>query len=242
MGCDIHIFVEKKIGDKWVAIRGKDPMEEYYKNKYIEAMTNPEIPLDRKEYWINEYAEHRKPCLENWIYDGRNYSLFSLLADVRNGIRSRFYNEPATGRYIKPISDPRGLPDDVSPEVLEADEFCECDGHSRSYFTLKELQDYKPKDKIKYRNLVTKAEYEEYLKTGSPKSWCGGSNAKIISNEEMEQWIRGEVNYADGEFIQTVLEWEKDPIDATGLNEIIEKLAKLGGDPENVRIVFWFDN
>lgn len=242
MGCDIHIFVEKKIGDKWVAICGKDPMEEYYRKHYIEVMSNPELPMDRKKYWINKYTEHRKPCLENWIYDGRNYSLFSLLADVRNGIRSRFYNKPATGRYIKPISDPRGLPDDASPEVLETSEFWNCNGHSRSYFTLKELQDYKPKDKIKYRNLVTKTEYEEFLKTGSPKSWCGGSNAKIISNEEMEQWIRGEVNYADGEFIQTILEWEEDVIESTELNEIIEKLAKLGGDPENVRIVFWFDN
>ena len=240
MGCVIHIFVEKKIGDKWVAIRGKYPMEEYYRKHYIETMSNPEIPMDRKEYWINKYTEHRKPCLENWIYDGRNYRLFSLLADVRNGIKSHF-RDPATGHYIEPISIPRGLPDDVSPEVLEVSDFWECDGHSRSYFTLKELQDYKHKDKIKYRNLVTKSEYEEFLKTGSPKSWCGGSNAKIISNEEMERWIRGEISFEDGEFIQTLLEWEED-VEFTGLNNIISELIKLGGEPDNVRIVFWFDN
>lgn len=242
MGCDIHIFVEKKIGDEWVSIRGKDPMEDYYKERYIEAMNNPELPLERKEYWINKYAEHRKSCLENWIYDGRNYTLFALLADVRNGIYSKFYNEPATGRYIEPISEPRGLPDDVSTEVLEASNFWTWDAHSRSYFTLKELQDYKPKEKIKYRNLVTKCEYEEYLRTGSPKSWCGGSNAKIISNEEMEQWIRGEINYPDGDFIQTILEWEEEVTESTRLDEIIDELVKLGGNPENVRIVFWFDN
>lgn len=49
MGCDIHIFVEKKIGDKWVAIRGKYPMEDhvihYLLRVFINDNKNIRIPI-----------------------------------------------------------------------------------------------------------------------------------------------------------------------------------------------------
>lgn len=81
---------------------------------------------------------------ESEIEDGRNYWLFSALADVRN------YSG------ITPISDPRGLPED-----LELDEYGESvrlwsarDGvvwlgeHSRSWFTLKELKEWDGWDQL----------------------------------------------------------------------------------------------
>ena len=47
-----------------------------------------------------------------------------------------------TGDGFVPIDDPRGLPDDISPLVRKEAEHWEGDGHSHSYFTLKELKEY----------------------------------------------------------------------------------------------------
>ena len=61
------------------------------------------------------------------IYHGRHYYLFGILAGVRHDI-------------VEPISEPKGLPDDLSPEVAANARWWDIDGHSHSYFTLEELQ------------------------------------------------------------------------------------------------------
>lgn len=86
--------------------------------------TNPfysDDPLNEKEY------KHIP------IYDGRDYALFATLANVRN------YGD------ITPISEPRGLPDDVSDIVEKASNDWGDDGHSHSWFTAKELFIHKNK-------------------------------------------------------------------------------------------------
>lgn len=61
----------------------------------------------------------------------RNSTLFAILADVRN------YSD-----YI-PISEPRGIPEDISNVVRsEYDDWGEDNVHSESYLTLKDLKDY----------------------------------------------------------------------------------------------------
>lgn len=64
-------------------------------------------------------------------YNDRNYDLFTALANVRN------YNERVT-----PIAEPRGLPDDVSPEVRADSDAWDSDGHSHSWHTLEALLAY----------------------------------------------------------------------------------------------------
>ena len=63
----------------------------------------------------------------------RNYSLFGWLADVRN------YS------MIKPLAEPRGIPNDVSKKVKVDYDYYNFDAHSASYFTIAELLavDYK---------------------------------------------------------------------------------------------------
>lgn len=63
------------------------------------------------------------------IYDDRNYELFAMLADVRN-----YYD-------IVPICEPRGLPDDVSPEVREGFDNIWCEG-TFGWLTVAELKAY----------------------------------------------------------------------------------------------------
>lgn len=116
----------------------------------------------------------------NW----RSYSMFAFLAGVRN------YN------HYEPLSEPKGLPDDISDEVKE--EYGEgWDYHSASFLTAKELLDF------------------DYDKT----FWNGASLAeegegKVLTyRENLGEWF------------------------FTHLNELKEL-----GEPEDVRIVFWFDN
>ena len=75
------------------------------------------IPLPNidKDSWHEKY------------YDGRNYYLFSILADVRN----------VSG--VEPINYPKGIPDDASTGYLYKCEQWDSDAHSHSYFTLDEL-------------------------------------------------------------------------------------------------------
>lgn len=104
MGCDIHMFVEKRINEKWECI---DTIVE-------DEYGNLDVPYDKR------------------IYHERNYSFFALLANVRNDA------------CVKPISEPRGLPDDVSEIVKKVSNYWGCDGHSHSYYTLEELLEYNP--------------------------------------------------------------------------------------------------
>lgn len=235
MGCDIHIFVERRRGDKWETVSGKDPMQDWYKKQYKKA-TN----IESIKFYRERYEKSMNPCYKNWICDTRNYRLFSLLANVRNGISIRF-GEISTGHRLVPISDPKGLPEDVTDIVKEEYEMWGCDSHSASYLTLKELIDGTKNKKIFYRYLVSKEEYVQYKTGGHPESWCGGSNAKLITNEEMDRWIAGEIQFGENEFIHTILEWEED-LGETGIFHIIKELEDLLENPENVRIVFWFDN
>lgn len=190
MGCDIHIFVEKRINGKW---------------ECIDTIIGDENG--------NLYVPY-----ENRIYTERNYSLFALLANVRNHAK------------IISISEPRGLPDDVSEIVKEISYQWDCDGHSHSYYTLEELLNYNPEHLVKqvgYMSKETWTLFQESLKTSKPNydlrfPYAGWSSSGM-------GWERHE--------------WEV-PAKVISPNFFIETLNKLKeiGKPEDVRIVFWFDN
>ena len=98
-----------------------------------------EVKYGNDDFWtnadyrkINPYREYEnEPYLIKVPFcEDRNYTLFATLANVRN-----YGNTPY-------ISEPRGLPDDVTDNTyIESERWGE-DGHSHSYFTLKELIDF----------------------------------------------------------------------------------------------------
>lgn len=231
MGCDVHMYVERKVNNVWTAISGESPYKKMYKEIYDNS------PND--EWARNAYQMECNPVYEGWIYNDRNYTLFSILANVRNGIDKIFLG-PATGHQAKPISNPKGIPDDVSDKVRKCYDDFGRGSHSTSYFTLKQLKEYNLDEEITYVGLVDRKEYARYLKNGNPESWCGGSNAKLISNQDMEDWINGKVEFHEM-FVQTLLRWKNDAHDC-GLENIIRQLENLEENPDNIRIVFWFDN
>ena len=115
MGCDIHMHIE------------------YFDNCYKDSKTKP-IKKWRCADWfkLNEYYGKKGELKYKQVplWKDRSYSLFALLADVRNSSN------------IEPISEPRGIPFNVSDEVLkDYNEWGE-DAHSASYLTLQELIDF----------------------------------------------------------------------------------------------------
>lgn len=81
--------------------------------KWIKAVR--EIPKSK-------HGDFNDDPLEN-----RSYAYFGWLADVRN------YSE------VPPISEPRGVPDDMAPETKASFDGWDCDAHSASWLTVDEI-------------------------------------------------------------------------------------------------------
>jgi len=266
MGCDIHLFVERKVDGKWISADRWTP------NEYAGEEGEPDVCV--------EY--------ENRFYKGRNYNLFAILASVRNGVGFAGWD---TGDGFKPIAMPKGLPSDVSAEVKAESDRWDGDGHSHSWLTLAELKAYDWKGQsTRHRGWVDPWNFVLWQRNGKPNSWAGGVSGQAvehISNQMMAHLV-GPKNeeiifegdepekgsWADrvyttklqrtlrqvGDFpagsvgagIQdrgtsyyTLVEWDEVYYDSVKpfVDETMPKMDALSyGKPENVRIVFWFDN
>lgn len=152
MGCDIHIQIEKRVNGKWERV----PWVDEFKRNYPETYGHLDGALDM-------------PAL----FDNRNYDLFGVLADVRNG---------TWGEEHPPIASPRGWPDDMAAPQI-------CDGepewlgdHSFSWVTLRELQEYPWDEPVKKRGWVSHEEAAKFRSDGVPpvSYSAGGSHGEYI--------------------------------------------------------------
>lgn len=218
MGCDIHMLAEMKSkkSGKW------KKMGRVFKSCYGDGELTDEP------------------------YDGRNYGLFAILADVRNGVG---FAGVKTGSGYEPIDSPRGVPEDASNEYRELVEKWGFDGHSHSYFILEELLAYDWfHKKTKRIALVKPEEYKVFKKKGKPESCCAGAsgmNVRIISNAEMEKRLK-ENDFDKGLSYYTQVSWTATYADTAEwfLEKTIPVLQKKSKEPDvdDVRIVFFFDN
>jgi hypothetical protein len=116
MGTDIHCFVEHKV---------------YHDGMFETNRSGKWISIDKwtKSYWAILYPEKNYPVWEvDWrdmVFKERNYDLFAILANQRNSVNMPY------------ISKPRGLPEDVTPEIPLQIENSEC--HTMTWFTAEEL-------------------------------------------------------------------------------------------------------
>ena len=155
---------------------------------------------------IHLFIEYKENTSNNWwcfgseINPGRNYSIFAHLCGVRN-----YHN-------IKPITEPRGLPDDVSFDVLSANTYCMSDH--------KDCGD----------DFIYKPEAIKLILKGYAKPY--GNDRIVRPDWHSHSWATAkELNQVLKE-INCNAEWEV-------VLAILKKFEELGKD---TRIVFWFDN
>lgn len=192
MGCDIH-----------VAIEVRDESGQWKPTKLLEK----------------DWATERLFTGDYNFFD-RNYDLFAMLADVRNG---RGFAGLTTGEGFNPIDDARGLPADLSRELRrlaedggdqDYDSALEAYGagwlgdHSHSWLTLRELADYD------WNQTTRHAKYEN-----ERGGWVPLDAKQIGWTEPVTYRERA------GRFY----------------TEFMPALLKLG-EPDRVRIVFGFDS
>ena len=145
MGTDIHIVIQVYEYDRWTTV------------PYRELLEDGSI-------WPRE---SQADIVLPGHFTSRCYSLFGILADVRNGTG---FGGCVTGDPWPYIAEPRGLP----PECDDADDYL--GDHSFTYITLEELQAY-PWDTVvrRQRGLLTQDDYHNFALTGErPAVWCGG--------------------------------------------------------------------
>lgn len=226
MGCDIHLYVEIKQDGKWAWWDGQ-PIEEDEGHVYVD--------------W------------EKQAYRGRNYDLFAILANVRNG--TGFAGVDIGDGFI-PISMPRGIPDNSTEEYDRIVKSWGVDGHSHSYLTLDEIintEEYWNQE-TKQRGWVSMSEYAKFKEKGEPDSYSGGifgASVVNVSNEEMDALLDKGVkdksfDQALGGTYYTQVEWGESYREASRIDEIVQVLSEIVGEngltSKELRIVFFFDN
>jgi hypothetical protein len=205
-------------------------------------------------YWCHGTRRAREH-----FYDDRDYNVFSILADVRNG-----------GAFV-PIADPRGLPEDMSPQLEGASVDQEEDGpdlgeHSQTWLTLDEVLGYDWDQTAEVGGLVDPWNFELWRRNGVPESWCGGvggGGVEHVSNERMAEIIdSGELKWGGPEpaepthFLSsrpyttspiksyyTEVKWRvRYGDEAKHFLEMVERDLVPLGKPEDVRLIFGFDS
>jgi hypothetical protein len=218
MGCDIHSVAEVKVGE----------------SKYGE------------EFWEKAKCQfnsgYDNKAVDEPIYQ-RNYDLFAILADVRNGCG---FAGVKTGSGFEPITNPRGIPEDACTVIKAMCWDYGSDGHSHSHITLKELLEYDWKgQKTLHQGYVSLEVYKQFKETGNPYPYSGGVGGRSVihvDNDEMDKLIKND-SFVEGKQYYTLIEWEATYYDSCKhfVDITIPELEKLG-KPEDVRIVFFFDN
>jgi hypothetical protein len=206
MGCDIHLYVERRTDSGW-----------------------EHVPDHSKEWG--------DPA--NW-FNGRNYDLFSILADVRNGTG---FAGVKTGDGFRPIDTPRGLPVDVSLVVRESAEEWGVDGHSHSHLTVAEILAYDWDQETVKTGLFKDNDRERFPDGGRAEwvqdfadrykelpsnvgEWCADVFGPSANQYKRVTWTTAYHRCVSGDW------WAS-----------VARAARLSkGALSDVRFVFWFDN
>lgn len=222
MGTDISMYAEVRKNKRW--------------HKVGNVFDNPYYNEDWKiDEWNHSYTDEP--------YSSRNYDLFAILADVRNGTG---FAGCITSHGFNPIADNKGIPEDVSDEVKELLDW----GYGHSYFNLKELKEYDWDQEVVHVGVISEEAYVKMKNGELPTSRCGGISGKDIVTVDattMDKILNGTTdrNNSINYYVQTDFPpvtyrecckyFLEDTIPA------LEKLIPKNGTEEDVRIIFCFD-
>lgn len=154
---------------------------------------------------VNENIIKKIPVKTNWSMN-RDYTLFAILAGIRNGfgVAGHYRHEP-----LEPITQGRGLPfgltvqDETCEELYnpwygtewgdpDDEEFgCWMGDHSYTYMTCKEILEWKGWDLYLLRGGVVDVEhYKETIQKGlNPDHWCGGISGQEVNVVSQEDYL-----------------------------------------------------
>lgn len=191
MGTDIHMRAEFRPGNG----RPWEPVGAIFAYDYFDPISAFESGRDNPRPLTAE------------PYGGRNYTLFAVLANVRNGYG---FAGVETHKPLVPISEPKGLPDDLAKHdvrldaydyFLDAEEESDANeddiarsylfgDHSFSWLSLRELLSYDWDQPLYDSGCVSAQEYLRLrIEGGQPESWCGSTSAETIEVDEAERRI-----------------------------------------------------
>lgn len=166
MGCDINAAVEYRTGadQPWQCAQFPDKL-------------------------YGQYDWHDKPFTFECDFS-RDYDLFAILGNVRNG--SGFAGIK-TGEGFEPMSDDRGVPDDISDEASEV----LSNEHSATWVTLAEILAYDWDRSTGHNGVVDAVEFASWdvMKQWdpAPSSYSGdvgGGSVRHVSVDEMRAAVK----------------------------------------------------
>lgn len=217
MGCDIHAAIE-----------------------YRDTGAGPWKALLNRNKYFGKWEDESE--LTARLDVGRDYDLFAILGNVRNG---RGFAGVKTGEGFDPMTDNRGIPEDISPEANEALSH----EHSATWVTLPEILAYDWDRSSKHIGWVGAEEFEKWdrMKEWNPEpdGWCGGGNFKKITIEEMRQAIQDGKADSLGRTMCLIAWVTSYTHDARQMwTHILPKMLNLGRTHgfDNVRLVMDFDS
>ena len=243
MGTDIHMIVEVRdsTASPWVATTGPSLM--------AKLANRGEIPVGMDKYVTEESF--------TWIYHDRNYQLFAMLADVRNGVG---FAGIKTGERLNPITPERGIPVDYADNAkatyedalgiaaLSEDNMSWLGEHSFSWLKYEELIDPGYWDQVATLCGVVPLGDFDKLGGNPPSSWCGsvhGPNIETV-DEKVALSATFRMNLDPVARYHVRMSWEQPYRECAGrfYAETIPQLATLSSQygAGNVRIVFGFDS
>lgn len=240
MGCDIHCFAERYFDGAWHLLA---PSVEARPWRFGQPGPDPRFTYTG--------------VLRDW-FDSRNYDLFGILADVRNGIG---FAGIRTGDAWPVIEEPRGIPADASDLYRKEAEEWGIDGHSHSWFTVEELDRFFAGMVMGRKTGVVHC--NDYAQGEIPHmhaSDVSGLSSVILTEDQFAQ-VKDEIHQGQisreailhfnfdhfkhkrpvvGVYVRQ--EWDHPAELVTeGFRGMLDELRKFGA-PDELRVVFFFDN
>lgn len=247
MGTDIHARLQhRETYTNRDFLTGKEASETYW------ATINPprwwpraQFYADQITFYEAQYTETRQvEDLQMLIYyraewiAGRNYNLFAILADVRNGYG---FAGVETGTPWPTIAAGRGIPDGVD---IEDKEFPWLGDHSHTWVTVAELLAFDWHGTAqRHTGIVPLAEYRPGVR---PTNWCGdifGRNVLVVEESQVDG-----LEVVEGTEVHVRQYWDWSAADACGdfvtvtLPSLEQLCVELGNSPDAVRLVIGFDS
>lgn len=203
MGADIWMYAEFKKDGVWHLAGDIEKNPEYY-------------PEENSEAQLYKLVE---------VYDTRNYNLFGILADVRN-----LNGHTLDNQKFDVIASPRGLLEDLSPEIQSWVKDWEDQYFSPSWLLLSEVLRFEWQRKVMRYEAMIDARVAHLFREDEPFPF-----SKWLQDVQM-----GYATYLkDG----VTVRWTDTYAASVGEDffEVINSLKQYG-KPSRVRLVFWFNH